>query len=507
VSDDSVRDALRSNAQLVVVEAPAGCGKTHQGSEYARELAQAGSAGRPLILTHTHAACSVFADRTRGTRGKVEIRTIDSVVAHIATAYHVGLGLPADTSSWVRQQGEDGYAALALRVSKLLKRHPMIAASLARRHPIVICDEHQDSSGDQHSVLMALHDQGARLRVFADPMQRIFPAKTLAGSCPPCDWTELTNSAQAYEQLDVPHRWTDGCPDLGRWTLAARKSLRDGGKVDLRANLPSSLTIVYAENQAKKNLDYIMASTERKAIDRFEQSHASLLVLTRHNQTARSFRAFFNRRLPLWEGHTRSALEKLVGAINESPGNNEALAAAVVTFMGDVGKGFSPTAFGNAFEQEVRDECKNTRKGKPAAIQELARCLVDDPSHRGISRMLSHLAALKTSHSAFAEIEIDLRTEFHDAIRLGDFENADAGLIEITQRRAYARPKPPARAISNIHKAKGLECDAVIVMPCDARTFPDKLDARCLLYVALTRAKKRLLIVLSREHPSPLFIT
>ena len=40
---------------------------------------------RLLILTHTHAACSVFAERTRGGAG-VEIRTIDSLITHIATA-------------------------------------------------------------------------------------------------------------------------------------------------------------------------------------------------------------------------------------------------------------------------------------------------------------------------------------------------------------------------------------------------------------------------------------
>ena len=65
MSDDSVRAALRSDKRLVVIEAPAGCGKTHQGADYAREIANAGN-GRLLILTHTHAACSVFAERTRG---------------------------------------------------------------------------------------------------------------------------------------------------------------------------------------------------------------------------------------------------------------------------------------------------------------------------------------------------------------------------------------------------------------------------------------------------------
>jgi DNA helicase-2/ATP-dependent DNA helicase PcrA len=280
----------------------------------------------------------------------------------------------------------------------------------------------------------------------------------------------------------------------------------DGGKVDLRGDLPQGLTITYAENQAQRNLEYSLGGDARKPVDQFEQGQSSLLILTRHNPTARSFRGFFNRRIPLWEGHTRTALETLVSAINAGQGDRAALASAVVTFMGEIGKGFSPSAFGNVFEQEAREGCAKTRKGKPAAIQELARFLVDDASHRGVARMLSRLAELKGSDVGFSDIEMDHYREFHDAIKLGDFENADAGLVEITQRRAYSRPKPPAKAISNIHKAKGLECDAVIVMPCDGKTFPDKPDARCLLYVALSRAKKRLLLVVSRENPSPLLV-
>jgi hypothetical protein len=111
VSDATVHAALRSEAPLVVVEAPGGCGKTHQGADYAREVA-AIRKGRLLILTHTHAACSVFAERTKGGGSRVEIRTVDSLIAHIATAYHVGLGLPADTTAWVREN-KDGYARIA----------------------------------------------------------------------------------------------------------------------------------------------------------------------------------------------------------------------------------------------------------------------------------------------------------------------------------------------------------------------------------------------------------
>lgn len=502
MSDESVRAALRSDAPLVLVEAPAGCGKTHQGADYARDVA-ADRSDRLLILTHTHAACSVFAERTHRSGSRVEIRTIDSLIAYVATAYHRGLGLPADVPTWARRT-PDGYRHVALRVAALLKRHPMIAAALAKRFPVVICDEHQDCTGDQHALGMAMLGQGARLRVFADPVQRIYKEAPLAGSNPAHDWAALTKQAHAFEELDTPHRWKSGCPDLGRWTLLARAALKSGGKIDLRSKLPASVSIVVAENQARRNMEYQLAPIDRRAIDAFTRSHASLLVLTRYNETARSLRAFFNRRLPLWEGHTRSALEKLVDAIAAANADCPKLAAAVVTFMNDIGKGFSPSAFGDRFEKEVREGCTTRSRGKPATIQELGRFLLAEPDHRGVAKLLGRLAELKQGDADFSDIEMDHGREFWEAVRLGNFEDLDTGFAEITHRRTYGRPKPPGAAISTIHKAKGLECGNVLAMPCDATTFPDREDARCLLYVALSRAKERLMLVVSQTNPSPL---
>ena len=192
-----------------------------------------------------------------------------------------------------------------MKVARLLKRHPIIAAALARRHPVVICDEHQDSSGDQHASVMALHEQGARLRVFSDPVQRIFRTKTLDGSHPPCDWDALRKSADTCEELDYPHRWEQGCTQLGQWTLHARQLLKSDGMIDLRNGLPPSVTVVCAENTAQATFGYRLASADRRPVDHFVRGAESLLILTRYNDTAKSVRAFFGRSVPLWEGHTR----------------------------------------------------------------------------------------------------------------------------------------------------------------------------------------------------------
>lgn len=507
MSDESVRAALRSSKALVTIEAPAGCGKTHQGADYARELALAATPGRPLILTHTHAACSVFAARTRGCAGRVDIRTIDSVIAQIAMAYHAGLGLPADVASWVRRQ-ENGHHELGIKVARLVARYPMIAGALARRHPVVICDEHQDSNGEQHSIAMALHQQGARLRIFADPMQRIFRHKPVPGAALLCDWDALCAAADDSARLTHPHRWERGCPKLGAWTLAARTTLRAGGRVDLRTGVPDSVSLVFAENKAQTHFGFQFDASERKAVDAFQKQQASLLILTRQPETARAVRAAFGGMIALWEGHTRDALDQLVLDLNSAvPGDSDAFAKAFVVFMGGTSAGFSPSAFGNRLLTEVANGCAKATKGKPALIQTLARLILDEPSHRGVAAALQRVLDLKTTgEPILADVRTDCEREFREAIRLGTYSTPNEGLVDINRRRTHARPSPPARAISTIYKAKGLECGSAIVLPCDKQTFPDKEDARCLLYVALSRAMNRLMLVLSRNNPSPLFV-
>lgn len=504
MSDDSVRSALRSTAALVVIEAPGGCGKTHQGSEFTRDVAALVKPGRLLILTHTHAACSVFDGKTKGIGGHVEIRTIDSLISQIASAYHLGLGLPPDAAVWARQNGKEGYGQLAVRVAALLKRYPSIAGALASRYPLIVCDEHQDCTGEQHAVVMAIHQAGAQLRIFADPMQKIFKDTSFTGGCLPLDWEELKRQADSFEELDVPHRWSDGDPELGKWILRARTALKNGNTIDLTSGVPAAVKIIRADSAAYGYGDYRLASADRRPIDAFVNSSASLMVLAHHSITVAALRPFFNRRILLWEGHTRKGLEALVELLG-TPQTAESLAKGIIKFMAEVGTGFSASAFGNDLEKEAREGCTARRRGKPAKVQSLAQLLVDQPDFRGVSKVLARLAALRENDDDFKIIHIDYEKEFWEAVRLGEYATVEEGLSHIAHKRTYSRPSPPPKSLSTVHKAKGLECEDVLLVACDATQFPDTPLGRCLLYVALSRAKKNLMIVIPRSNPSPLF--
>lgn len=125
----------------------------------------------------------------------------------------------------------------------------------------------------------------------------------------------------------------------------------------------------------------------------------------------------------------------------------------------------------------------------------------------GVAKCLQGPAKLTEDQTAgFEHIAFDNYSEFRDAILLGQFTDVEVGLKEIHRRRSFARPGPPERAISTIHKAKGLQCKNAIVLPCDGRRFDDTNYARCKLYVANSRARSSLTLVLSRRDPSPLFV-
>jgi UvrD/REP helicase N-terminal domain/UvrD-like helicase C-terminal domain len=405
------------------------------------------------------------------------------------------------------RERKDGYSELAAKVAKLLGLSPMIARSLAQRYPIIVCDEHQDANADQEALILACHNAGASVRLFGDPMQRIYGSKKKAViEADMQRWETLKKRADRFEILDKPHRWSNGSEPLGYWILAAREALRSGGQVDLRGVLPAGISVRIAENQAPRYGVYSPADVDAKSIRALVRQKESILILSAHNSTVDGLNAFFGRRVPIWEGHVREGLSSMVGALQSHIGNAEEITKAVIKFMNYVATGFSPSAYGNALLIEVCNGCVSRRSGKPAKLQALGRILLTEPDHKGVARFLRQLESLASTDADFANVKVDCRRELWDAVRLGEFENPAEGFAEISRRRSSVRQVVPAKSLSTVHKAKGLECRDVLIIPCDSTHFGDSYSARCRFYVALSRATRSLTIVVSLTNPSPLIL-
>jgi len=220
---------LHSDAPTAIVEAPAGRGKTHSAVDYAKQAAVGLKKGNVLLLSHTHAACSVFEARTREKSNRISVNTIDSFCMQLVSPYAAALNLPVPLEKHVGSHpGGIPYDLLPEKAVELLTRAPSIALVVAACYPVIILDEHQDASVDQHKIMQILnHAGGSKLRIFGDPMQAIYgDGETIV------DWASLWQAAHARHTLNTPHRWNDNVA-LGEWILGSRTALKTGQQIQV----------------------------------------------------------------------------------------------------------------------------------------------------------------------------------------------------------------------------------------------------------------------------------
>jgi hypothetical protein len=196
--------------------------------------------------------------------------------------------------------------------------------------------------------------------------------------------------------------------------------------------------VLVADNRAKVRTQFQLDEAQRQPLEAIMMAGDQMLVLTGSNEMVDALSAFTNRRVGVGEGHTREKLGDLVEALQAASGDALVVGNAVVAFAGSVGAGFSPSSHGNPLMQEIRDGCTKSRKGKPAALQALARCIMAEPNHIGAARALKLLGEyVEQRHAGFDTIRIDYRSEFAEAIRLEAFSTPDEGHSELARRRAH----------------------------------------------------------------------
>ncbi len=502
-AERSAKLALVSKKQVVIVEAPAGCGKTHMASKYAEWLVAQNFRGTMLILTHTHAACDVFRSRVKASGGRISVGTFDSFISQICVAYHRAIGLPADVASWAKSR-ENGFDELGRRAMALLTSSPAVLRALVQRYPYVLCDEHQDSNAYQNQIVLAMSAAGSVLRIFGDPMQEIYGKGETDRNERRAQWSQLWASAEASVELDHPHRWDSGSTELGDWVLKARELLKKGQTIDLSNFWPSGLEIITCDNISPRFGGFQLEKQAGRLFREKIIARENLMILASQNDLVSGVNSYLGRTVPIWEGHQREALSVLVGSCVNSQNSPEHIGSAFRTFIQSISSGFGDSAFAKRLLTEIKDGAAKPCKGKPYLIQSIAKHIIASPNHIGIARALSEIEALRQSHSEFKAIHIDYRREFWDAIKLANFSDPEQGLAELNRKRSFHNNSMPNKVISTVHKAKGLESDHVVLAAFSQNTFPDTDEKRCLLYVALSRAKHSLTICVSKSNPSPL---
>jgi DNA helicase-2/ATP-dependent DNA helicase PcrA len=391
----------------------------------------------------------------------------------------------------------DDFGALFWR---LLAQHPTVARAYELRYPVVIADEHQDASALQDAIVRRFGR--TRLVVFADHMQLIHGYRGADLERLRRHWRD----SGAQHELNTPHRW-HGRAEEGTWLLGLRSALE--GRA---CNVGRPGGLVLKRYPAERGLNGALPQLKWVLPDLITPRGASVAVLVRDNQDLGQVRnylsshGFYPRQLggPKDFEEARDDIEQLP-LLNDP----QSVALRARNRLLALVPGL-PRGVADQLERRLKADGPNLTNAKqPAAalLQAFQGLWAHGPAayFETMNRLLVVCADQGYHFPRLDAIRAIRRT----AEALVPDEGLEVGLSAYNDHvmaTMHATPQQTDRGlfVMTAHQAKGKEFDAVVLLPLDARRWPDDSEHRRLLYVALTRATRRWVLIVPSADASPL---
>ena len=459
--------------EKVLLVAPAGYGKTFTLAQCLKH-----TCGKSLLLTHTHAGVASIRKKLKDElvdSEKYNVETISSFAQKYVQAFYTGTDIP-------KQEDSKKYHPFVLEKAIEILSIPAIQCVIQATYSGVFVDEYQDCTSGHHALVMSL-SSNLPLRIFGDNLQGIF---NFNGDL--VDFaTELAEFFR-FPPLATPHRWNlAGNAALGASLDCIRNKLEKGEDIDLN---DYSATIEYVDG-ADGYFDPRTAYAKKLNEIRRDKS---LLVI--HPNSIRieprlKFSSRFKQISTIESIDDKSfyALAKVADKFDDSK-KYPILKKIAQQFYAktELDKWFGDSDFKNK-----RDDIAKRH------VVELRRCLEGSGNLRALAEALEKVSQLPS----FSCTRKELLRSLNKAIDIALSKNISVydGMKEQRNNVRRAGRRVEGRHIGTTLLTKGLEFDTVVVL--DAHKF----ECPKHLYVALTRCRKRLVVIAKSSvltpYPSP----
>lgn len=460
--------------------APAGFGKTHTITTSVSYLGE--SSKKQLVLTHTHAGVASIQEKFKkqGIANKrFQVETISSFSQRYVLSYnHESVVPPIENSK--------EYYKFILDNSIKLFQSNIIRKVLSATYSGIFVDEYQDCTKRQHQLILSI----AKIlptRILGDFLQGIFefnePTVNLL------DDEEMKGFNLNRFELTEPHRWLNGNnKKLGYNLKEIRKKLIDKEAIDLQ-KFDSIEYYKYPETDL-----YSYKSNYKKLIWNIIKSSNELLIL--HDNTTsieprkRIVQSFRNQ-IQLIESIDDRTFYKGARILDEIDNENTEKKLLEISNLlfnkTEVQKWFNSTGF------------KRKKKTDDAKRVENLKSLVIEYNFSGKNSILYNVLTEISNLPAFKCYRPEVFKSIQDALIISDMEKItlyEAMIIQRNKIRRYGR-KVSGKCIGTTLLTKGLEFENVLILNAHKFNCPKHL------YVAMSRACKRLIIVSESEFLKP----
>jgi hypothetical protein len=465
-------DDLRRQAQGLLaaapcsVEMPAGTGKTHLLA--ASAVIAAEERRRSLILTHTNAGVDAIRRRlaTLGVKkGMVRVDTITSWAFALVRSYSdiAQLSVP-ELPDW-SLSGDYIIGATRVISSRAIREVHEVSFDL------VLIDEYQDCTQEQHEFVLALAAAVPKTIVLGDRLQAIFG---FAGSL--ASWADdVLPLFPAHVTTVQPYRWKGHNESLGNWLLNLRPQLVENATFDVAAQSPPGLRFVRR----------ISPTTLSTVAYSFRNVNESVLLLDKWPRDIASHASRLSGSYLVMEDMGGNFMRQQLQSL-PSEGDYR-LAAWLARFSKGcvIGlAGLDQTVLGRLDAgQGIGHYSRNGLADVLVALD----CLRTDPTYECLVSVAATISGTKGLRLYRWEAWHDTCEAIARTVENG--EPVTDNLAWVRDRLRRTGRKSTTRIASRTVLVKGLEYDHVIIA--DLAKFTDPRD----LYVALSRARKSITVI------------
>lgn len=419
---------------------------------------------------------------------------------------------------------------LLLKVVELFENCPDVLEKYQRRFKYINVDEFQDTNKLQYNIVKMLAKKSGNLFVVGDEDQSIY------------SW----RGAEIKNILDFPKDFPNAQVFKLEQNYRSTTSILKAANSVIKHNANRNEKNLWSENQQENSVEYYEAYSDReeasqvaRTIDylcRGESSYKDMAVLVRANSLTRTFEEEFNLHgIPykVFGGfrfferkEIKDALAYARLALNPSDNDcilrivnypKRGVGVSTVEELKSVAQARNMTFFSVLINPQLLSA--NSQK-KLASFTEIAMKLVESVKYMKPTDFFTYMvetsgleAALKASGDKEDENRLENIHELVNAVKEFEIDNIDATVSDFMQSIALVSDTDEMDddnyvTIATIHAVKGLEFDNVFIAGCDEGIFPtqraivncDIEEERRLMYVAITRARKHLFVLNSKQR-------
>jgi len=454
--------------------APAGYGKTYTISQCLKY-----TKGLHLILTHTHAGVASLKEKIKNngiSSDKYRVETIHSFAQKYVKAFYTGSNIP-------KQESQEYFPFIIKQATELIKISP-INDIIKLTYTGLFVDEYQDCTKSQHEFIMVLA-KILPIHILGDPLQGIFDFKE--------EIIDFNNDLCWFEkfQLDIPWRWEKTNAALGECLKEIRGKLENKEDIDLTM-FGNAIEVISANEN-----DFLNNASEYNKKIRELINENNLLIIdpdSKNKNSRLTIIKTFNNRLRLIEAIDDKDFYEFSNKFDESTPNN--IYKIVLDFMNNV---FNKSEIKKWFGEE------NIIKKRSLQDKEMIEPIQKDfeelkntnnkISFIQVMNILNKISKLNNIKCYRKELFNDICKSLEEAEYNGT--SVYEAMIKIKNRKRQMGKEIKGKCIGTTLLVKGLEFETVAVL--NANKFKDPKN----LYVALTRASKKLVVFTYNTTLSP----